>query len=362
MNVNPLTRLSSHFILADFLGNDSVYRKGIPNAMRDDAAAELKLANVRALCTHVLEPLMAAYGAFSISYGYIAPDTSRALVRYQDPDKPSHHRFDLGAAADVCVHEWVRRTRQHLDDLFLPESAQGAPIALAHGVDMLGDIPYSRIITYSESPYICVAASAREIAAGKPRRAFYENRFEGQPKVKPAYTSLSTPQARQRHFERLQENGLPAHWEGAGFPTYHGGGRKQYHHIRVSNYTMVSDWLVDLQSIAEGHANAPELASHAVQDSFAAAGIVYDLIRASSGIPRLSITAGYYNPENPNFTRHNDWRTRHIHITLLAEDMTWVGALPEGVSLHSEGAEGATLRIDVDAVLSSPIWHDEALG
>ena len=302
---------------------------------------------------------MRDYGPLSISYGYISPETSRKLVRYQDPDKPSHHRFDLGAAADVCVHDWVRRTKVHLDDLFIPDSVRGSPIAMAHAIDMAG-LPYSRLITYSESPFICVAASAQEVDAGKPRKAFYENRFEGRARAKPEYTSLSTDKARQRHFAKLQTEGLPAHWEGCGFPTYHGGGRKQYHHIRVSNYTMVSDWLIDLQSIAEGDPNPPELDLPEVQDAFAAAGIAYDLIREIAGVPRISITQGYLNPKNRNFTKYNDWRTGMIRCTLSACDMGWINDLPEGIRLAEMGSEGATVVINVKEMLERSIWQDYA--
>ncbi|MGZ7230907.1 hypothetical protein ACXWOM_10635, partial [Streptococcus pyogenes] len=76
-------------------------------------------------------------------YGFISPELSRKIVKYQDPDKPSHHRWDLGAAADICVHDWVQTLAPGA------VGTTGAPVhfALRH----LRDLPISRLITYSES-------------------------------------------------------------------------------------------------------------------------------------------------------------------------------------------------------------------
>lgn len=304
--VDPFTRVSEHFILADFLGNQSVYSRGYANPLIGDEASRLKLANLSALAAHGLEPILANWGPLTVSYGYISPAVSRQVVKYQDPDQPSHHRFDLGAAVDICVHDWVQGEYTVLGDLYLPESARGSPIALAHGFEMIG-IPYSRIITYSESPYICLAVSSAEVAQGRPRNAFYENRFTGSPKAKPEYIQLSTPQARRRNLLQLQELGLERDWQGAGYPTYHGGGYRQYQHMRVSRYTMVSDWLFDLQSIANGAKNIPALNEDSVLDSLAAAGIVYDWMIQSYGVKRMSIVGGYVSHLNPYFDPENDW-------------------------------------------------------
>lgn len=301
-------RLSQNFVLSDFLGNHSVYSKGFANPFDfSDDSASLKLDNVRCLCQEALEPLLQEYGPMTVSYGYISPELSRRIVKYQDPNIPSHHRFDLGAAADICVHEWVRGEFVTIEDLVLPESAIGSPIALAHLIDYV-DIPYSRLITYSESPYVCVAVSAAEYVRDKPRKAFYENRYEGKPKVKPGYLQYATYQAKVRALERLQNEGLEHDWQGAGHPTYHGGGFRQYQHMRVSRYTMVSDWLFDLQSISNGAKNVPALNLDSVQDALAAAGLVYDWMIDTLEVKRLSIVGGYVSPTNPYFNPENDWR------------------------------------------------------
>lgn len=362
--VNPLTRVSEHFLLSDFLGNTSIYNKGYKNSLLRDPASLRKMDNLGALCRLGLEPILATWGPLTVSYGYISPELSRAIITYQDPDKPSHHRFDLGAAADICVHRWVDKSHIHLEDLFLPESVRGAPIALAHAIDM-ENIPYSRLITYSESPYICLAVSSDEVGRNSPRKAFYENRYTGTPKAKPQYRQLSTQQARQAHFQALQERGLEFPWEGSGYPTYHGGGRRQYQHMRVSKYTMVSDWLLDLQSIASGAPNVPDLRDDQVLDSFAAAGIVYDKMLTVLSLARMSIVGGYVSRSSPYATKDNDW-TRGVitarvvpPASLPAREFAFKvnHDLPDGVEARQEGtSEVVELSIETETVLGSRDW------
>ena len=167
-------RLSPHFLLSDFMGCHSVYTKGLKNHFSDGTGGKLKEA--RHLCETLLEPLLAEYGPMSISYGYISPELSKAIVTYQDPTQPSYHRWDKGAAADILIHSQVRKA---------------APIFLAHEIDEKYD--YSRMITYSESPFICVATQLSE--GDKPRKAFYENRYTGEKGAKPIFIKKSATAA-----------------------------------------------------------------------------------------------------------------------------------------------------------------------
>lgn len=361
--VSPFTRVSENFILADFLGNQSVYTKGYKNSLVSDSASLTKMDNLQALCVHGLEPILREWGPLTVSYGYISPEVSQKIVTYMDPNKPSHHRFDLGAAADICVHRWVEPPHPRMEDLFLPNSVIGAPIALAHWIDQSG-IPYSRLITYSESPYICLAVSSAEVYQQKPRKAFYENRYQGKKGGKPEYMQLSNQGARDRHFTQLQEQGLEFPWQGEGYPTYHGGGRRQYQHMRVSKYTMVSDFLLDLQSIAKGAANIPALNLDEVLDSFAAAGTVYDRIIDECKVPRASVVGGYVSHLNPYFDPENDWRTDTISITIVPPSdpdglSDFINVyFPEGVSAVAEGTT-VTIGIAVDKVLTLPDWTSQ---
>lgn len=312
---DPTTvRLSKHFLLSDFMSNHSVITRGYAN---DFLPTEDRIENGMALCEHALEPILAMHGPLSVSYGYISPAMSRLIVGYQDPDKPSHHRWDLGAAADICVHSWVNHDP---DD----DTLRTAPIALAHD---LQDLPYSRLITYSESPYLCMAVSAREIASGLHRKAFYENRWMGEQGEKPSYRQYSTVAAKNRAFSLLRKEGLPHGWRGNGYPTYHGGGRRQFHHVRVSKYTMLSDWLFNLQSVANGIPNMPNMRNRQLLETFYAVGDVYDAILDATGAARMSIIGGYVAPTHPYFTKANDWRTGTATFSVVPPE----GMAPEMV-------------------------------
>ncbi len=308
--IDPKTYvISKHFLLSDFLGNHTVYTRGMSNMLDSrDPEIEKKLDNVFALCEYALEPIVQAFGPISVSYGYITQALSRTIVTYQDPAKPSHHMWNLGAAADICVHGWVDRDRQ--DD-----TVETAPISLAHAMDVMG-IPFSRLITYSESPYLCVAVSHDEINCGITRGAFYENRYEGKSRAKPEYNQFSSPQARLRARQRMETEGLEFGWRGAGHPTYHGGGRKQFQHHRVSKYCMVSDFLMDLQSIANGAKNIPNLSNDSIWNAFCAAGEFYDYLIDTFAVKRLPIVAGFVSHTNPYFDSEKDWRSGKAYFTV----------------------------------------------
>lgn len=359
--------LSQHFRLSDFLGNHSVYAKGYANQYEGEVAHQ---ANAEALCVSGLEELLATYGPISIAYGYINPAFSRRTITYQDPNKPSHHRWDLGAAADVCVHSWVDGRHTHdslpIANLFMDWNTHTSPTALAHAIDQAG-IPYSRLITYSESPFLCLAISATECDSGDPRRAFYENRFEGTARAKPEYRQLSNERARERAFTQLYEQGLPADWRGNGFPSYHGGGIRQYQHTKVSKYTTALDWLFNLKSISEGHKNAPVLTSDPVLDSFAAAGMVYDHILDHLGLKRLSILGGFLSRTHPDFDPDADWsKARWITLELGAPQGSFVdgfemdiaGCLPDGIDVSVTDL-GARITLPVEEVLEGLIPYNQ---
>ncbi len=309
--IDPTTeRLSKHFLLSDFLGSHSVYTRGYANSFDGLRGRDIDIRrnNGIALCEHALEPILEAQGPLSISYGFIRPEVSQQTVTYMDPNKPSHHRWDLGAAADICVHNWVNGDPNN-------NEVASSPIALA--LSLADSLPFSRMITYSESPYICIAVSDDEIRTGKYRRAFYENGYQGKPRAKPLYRQFSSDTQRERRYNELQEFGLNHGWRGAGYPTYHGGGRRQMQHVRVSKYTMISDWLFDLQSIANGAKNIPNFRDQKLWDTFCAVGDAYDEILEIAGVPRMSITAGFVSHTNPYFDPTNDWRSGTARFTLV---------------------------------------------
>lgn len=350
---DALRRISDHFILADFLGNHTVYSKGVPNPFVMGDTGKLRRDNLTTLCECGLETILANWGPLSVSYGFICDALSKAIVKYQDPMKPSHHRFDLGAAADIIVHKWVQ---------------EKSPVELAHAIDQYG-LPYSRMITYSESPYICLALSDHEVSHASPRKAFYENRYTGKKGVKPQYLQYASPQAKEKARKELEANGLPVPWEGAGYPTYHGGGAQQYHHRRVSKYTMLSDWLMDLQSIATGGKNVPAITNAAVMDAFAAAGMVYDALIDTTEVDRLSIVSSYVSRLNPNHDSANDWYTPDISFVVAAPvkvsakaylNRIKAAGIPSVKCATGTAIDGTTtlikITLNVDEVLGADEW------
>lgn len=299
---DPTTvRLSKHFLLSDFLGCDYVYRHGHPNGFpRPESLREGKV-----LCEHLLEPLLAR-SRLSVSYGYISPGLSRAVVKYQDPNKPSYHRWDAGAACDVVLHD-----------------SKLAPIEDAIWVDE--NLPASRVITYSESSFICVATRHSEVDKGDPRRALYENRYvPGQ--RKPMHINYSQSASRRSAMKaEAKKLSKESGWMGQGWPSYHGGGRRQMHHYRTSRYTMLSDFLYSREATTFGYRNLPCLAD---LGKFELAGAAYDSILKSISARRLSIVRGF---ESPSWSS-----TRHV----WEDGVYFVVVPPEGVD-PSEVADAA---------------------
>lgn len=194
-------RVSEHFLLSDFLGCHSVYTKGYRNVWEDESGS--KMRELCSLCETVLEPLL-SHSPISITYGYISSEMSRQVVTYQNPDKPSYHRFELGAAADIIVHN---------------ADAQDCPPALV-AAWLSHKFLMSRTITYSESSGICVATNHREIVSGSPRKALYENRFQGKAKAKPLYINYSdNPGTRSKQLAEMRRHYASkpqGEWRGAG--------------------------------------------------------------------------------------------------------------------------------------------------
>lgn len=278
--VDPTTvRLSEHFLLSDLIGCHSVYTKGYANLFDDPDGS--KLAEGECLAQTVLEPIVAD-SPISVSYGYISLDLARQIVKYQSPEKPSYHQWNAGAACDLIVHELDRQ--------------DVAPIWIARAIDE--EFPTSRTITYAESSYICVATRRNEVEENKPRRAFYENRFKGTG-VKPQF--LEVWKDREAYFKNIKTS-FP--WRGQGYPSYHGGGRRQVHHIRVGRYAMLSDFLYSTRAVTEGLKNCPTLCDNWLV-KFEHVGRIYSDILKAIGCNRLSIVRAFESPSWSSDSRHH---------------------------------------------------------
>ena len=272
------TRLSDSILLSDLMGCTSVYKKGLPNVFEEDS---LKLRQGHLLAETLEEISRLSGSPLSFVYGFISPSLSWEIVKYQHPDKPSYHRWDAGAAVDFCAHNHVRGKQNDLSN---------APISLAWNIDQAG-IPYSRMITYSESPIICFATNADE---KRPRKAFYENRYQGELGGKPKYIPIPNGKKRQDKFQELMRDGLEDGWKGHGFPTYHLGGKRGYEHYRTSRYTLLSDFLFDNQKVRDGEPNMPRV-NRDLRRIMMEIGSYIDVLVDAMGGKRVSIVRGLHS-------------------------------------------------------------------
>jgi hypothetical protein len=222
---------------------------------------------------------------------------------------PSYHRWDKGAAADICVHGWVKRS---------------APVFLAHKIDE--KYAYSRLITYSESPFLCVSTQISE--ENRPRKAFYENRYPGKARAKPIYIKKSAIQSRR--VQEGEEIVLVHDWRGAGYPTYHGGGIRQAQHVRTSDYTVLSDFLYSDHAVMNGIPNSP--GAKISRELFHQAGEVYDFALRTLGTPRISIVRAFESFRFNDYPAFS-WR-EHFAMALVPPEYIPAHELAEALSGH----------------------------
>jgi hypothetical protein len=295
-------RVSEQFLLSDFLLCDSVARFGYAN--RFDTDDNHKMAEVFRLA-ETLEILIDRLGPLRISYGFISPELSQRIVKYQDPNKPSYHRFDIGAAADIRFGELLQSI---------------APVQIAWEIQRLadqGDFEYSRMITYSESDWICFATS---MAGESNRQAFYENRFIEEER-KPKFVTY--PQVNRESF--IQRQPIPENWRGRGYPSYHGGGRLQFHHQIVSKHFSYLDFLYSKRRVHTGVGNLPPQVGSKDRmnrwlDMARQAGIVLDFLTDHYRC-HFSIISAYESTDQDSARSGKDWMNRYCLTIVPPESL-----------------------------------------
>ena len=85
-------KLSEHFALREFV----VSRTAMVNNI-DNQPSEVEIERLRALCTHVLEPLRRRFGVIRVTSGYRCPELNR---RVGGVSRSQHMR---GEAADITI-------------------------------------------------------------------------------------------------------------------------------------------------------------------------------------------------------------------------------------------------------------------
>lgn len=259
-------RLSPSFLLSDFMYSDTIVRRGLSNVFDGTQAI---LDEGKYLAESVDRYVQKAKTQTSVTYGYIHPDVSKKTVKWKDPSLPSYHRWDDGAAADFIFHDSLGVSKPD-GHRWAVESVDTAFSPLAIAVKVSAMVDFSRILTYSESPGICIGTKLSEIKAGTPRRAFYENRYQGVPGGKPKFIKHAPGNIESIWGELIEpeagnvgEELITHGWVGSGHPTYHGGGRLQYHHIRIGKNLTLLDCLKCPVRLLEGFHNRPPSNSRA---------------------------------------------------------------------------------------------------
>lgn len=236
-SLDPTTiRLSDTLLLSDMMGCSSVYKHGYKNKFYDTDRDKLKEGRYLA---ETIDGLQESLGPVYICYGYISPELSRKIVKYQDPNKPSYHRWDAGAAADLYFYEGL---------------IGSSPAKMAAYID--DNYDYSRMITYSESEWVCFATKTGE---NTPRKAFYENRYVIGAK-KPKFIKYSENKAKRE--EQKRQIDPEEDWRGQGHPSYHLGGKKGLEHYKMRKYSHFSDFLYQKRLVNRGIPNLPPFHDH----------------------------------------------------------------------------------------------------
>lgn len=335
-------------LLSEFVGNESCYTLGLANPVQtDEWGGERSIVRTNAAALAELIDRIRDNGTvvdrmmgnenwmrhFTISYGFIHPKLSEKIVKWKPGHEPSLHRWDMGAAADILFHGAVYAPYFYgviSDDIAVQQ--RFAPVHMVgHWYQNRAVGPYfERVITYSESPYICVGASRA------PVHKWYENRFQGERNRKPGYTrhtgvtiGADSPNLR-----------LSYDWRGGGHPSYHGNGRQQFHHIRTSVYTMASSWLYNRDKVHYGRTNrvpAHRIRRRNIFQMMECAGIAYDALSRSCD-QRLPIIEGI------DIDKHgSDWEQDERWSFVIASHASY-GDLAHRV--HQIGDNFANLQIE----------------
>lgn len=321
-------RMSKYFMLSDFMGNHSVYTRGLSNQINTNDDAKIARGYMLA---DTLDALEEALGIISVSYGFISPSLSQMIVGYQDPNKPSFHRWELGAACDIqfMEHDYSNNGKPSIH-------MAGEILKTLDGMD------FARMITYAESPCICFATS------DQPRentRRIYEYRHVAG--SKPLYAKWTGNE--QALITSLDDRSHPVYstnggdWEGEGYPTQHSYKIRQLHHSRIAETVNLSDLLYSRDAVHYGRINTPKETHSVTQNIYRAASIL-DGVQQHVG-HRVSVVSAYENPDTHPRTERSYEHGFNLDIVM-----------PEGVYTDSEA-----LDLVRTAIAASPSSYADAV-
>lgn len=226
-------RLSSHYVLLDFLADHDVYNSG-KSLDLSQVLTDENLDGCEKFVEHLLGPLTEEYGPTSIAGGFW-PEGFRTEKGHHKG--PHYWTEQHGTAADVVFHDWVYENRP--------------PFHLACEVDG-SRIAYDRIISYAGSEFLCLS-----YLEGRNHKALRENirlpdgRGKGHPygnteDKRPWRRGAPFPDRPDwRRAEGQGVNGIP--------------GRFRAQHVRVGRYFVLLDFCRSVEGLRRGICTVPRI-------------------------------------------------------------------------------------------------------
>jgi hypothetical protein len=352
--LDPTRMCFGDMLLSEFVGNHSVYYYGYANPVQTDVwGADTTVHRGWIRLAQLVHGVRAALESdselpttvFTISYGWIHPRLSEKIVKWKPGSQPSYHRWDEGAAVDINFHHTTFGPQYFAGDMDNEQSAwqRLSPLGIA---TLINTPPgrfqsLDRTITYSESPYICIACAPLSLYPGRGK--WYENRWMGNIGSKPRYINHCSD---ARDIETAAvPSPLEEDWRGTGHPTYHGHGKLQYHHIRTSLYTMMSDWLYDRDKVHFGEANRMPTSMvryDYIKNMMHYAGRAYDVLQALANSHLPIIEGIVMGNRTSNWEENGRWSFTIACPPLRADDHR---TLHEAIQDQVIPQQGDMLRI-----------------
>ena len=167
-NLN-LTRLSANFILRDFMYSTESALLGLANRPED---MEMVIKASKALCEKILEPVLAHFGRFWITFAYQCREAIEAgmpeSARHTNPHSSNPHQFDRKT--------WGNEVYARID--FWPICVEDGLVSKAEfGHWLMHNLDVDLLMQWSRSNIFCITISPQ------PRRVWVEwgDAKKGQP-------------------------------------------------------------------------------------------------------------------------------------------------------------------------------------
>lgn len=153
-------RLSKNFILRDFLYSTESAALGLSN-LPENPLMVIKAG--KALCEHLLEPILDRFGRFAITFGYQCRTGVERHIsqrkRLENPHSSSPHQWDRGT--------WGNEVYARVDILpFCVEDGEVTKEAFGHW--LMHNLDIDLLMQWKRSNVFCISISP------KPRRVWFE--------------------------------------------------------------------------------------------------------------------------------------------------------------------------------------------